>query len=84
MALLVALFVAGLGLIFHGAVILSWHLLAPGGILQLVIVFPIRRLIKLREDNMRLQILSQLFRLADSQEANVLAAKLVNRLIEQV
>ncbi len=33
---------------------------------------------------MRLQILPQLLRLADSQEAKALAAKLVNRLIEQV
>ncbi len=82
--LLVMLFVSGLGLVVWGAATKAWSLLAPGGLLQLAIVFPLRRLIKLREDNMRLQILPQLLRLADSQEAKLLAAKLVNRLIEQV
>ncbi len=50
----------------------------------MMIALPIRRLIKLREENMRLQILPQLFRLANSQEAKILAAKLASRLIEQV
>jgi hypothetical protein len=52
--------------------------------LQVVIVLPLRWLIKLREVNVRLQIPPQLLRLADTEEAKVLAAKLINRLIEQV
>jgi hypothetical protein len=47
-------------------------------------VLPVQRLIKLREDNVRLQILPQLLRLADTEEAKVLAAKLITRLIEKV
>jgi hypothetical protein len=38
----------------------------------------------LREDNMRLRILPQLMRLTDSEEAKLLAARLVKRLIEKV
>ena len=83
-AILVALFVVGLGLLIYGALIQRWELLVPGGLVQLIIYFPIRRLIRLREDNMRLQILPQLLRLAESKEAKQLAAKLVKKLIEKV
>jgi cytochrome b subunit of formate dehydrogenase len=62
--MLVALFVSGLSLILFGAVIQRWQLLVPGGILQLVIAFPIHVLIKLRGENMRLQIIPQLLRMA--------------------
>ena len=83
-AVLVVLFASGLGLIAYGAATSAWQILAPGGVLQMAIVLPIRRLITLREDNVRLQILPQLLRLAETREARLLAAKLVNRLIEQV
>lgn len=81
---LLALFAIGLGLLVLGAVSQTWALLAPGGLVQVTIVFPISRLIRLREDNMRLQILPQLMRLAETNEAKVLAAQLVRRLIEKV
>lgn len=81
---LVSLFVVGLGLVVYGAAIERWELLVPGGTLQLMIAFPVRQLIRLRSDNMRLQILPELMRLADTREAKRLAAKLVNHLIEQV
>jgi hypothetical protein len=83
-AILIALFLTGLGLLIYGAVIQRWELLVPGGLAQLIIYFPIRRLIRLREDNMRLQILPQLLRLAETREAKRLAAKLVMRLIKKV
>ncbi len=81
---LVALFCTGLGLLILGATTGQWDLVFPGGLVQLTIVFPIRRLIKLREDNMRLRILPQLIRLADTKEAKTLAARLVRRLIQKV
>jgi hypothetical protein len=81
---LLGLFVVGLGLIVGGALIHRWELLAPGGIVQLTVAFPIRRLIKLREDNVRLQIIPQLLRLAEKEQGQVLAAKLIERLIGQV
>ena len=82
--MLVALFLTGLILLIVGAVKAQWYLSVPGGLAQLTIVLPIRHLIKLREDNMRLQILPQLIRLADSKEAKILAARLVRRLIQKV
>ncbi len=83
MAALVALFLLGLGLLVFGAFLERWQLLVPGGIVQITIVFPLRHLIKLREENVRLQILPQLMRLADTREAKLLAAKLVKRLTER-
>ena len=81
---LIVMFVVGLGLILYGAISRSLQLLVPGGVIQVALVFPVRRLIKLREDNVRLQIIPQLLRLADSREAKVLAARLIRRMIEQV
>jgi hypothetical protein len=81
---LVTLFVVGLGLMAYAAVSQRWELLVPGSFVQIILFFPIRRLIQLREDNMRLRILPQLMRLADSEEAKLLAARLVKRLIEKV
>ncbi|MBI3821867.1 MAG: hypothetical protein HY289_04200 [Planctomycetes bacterium] len=71
---LLALFAVGLTLIIWGAVIGRWELLVPGGFAQLTIAFPIRRLIKLREDNVRLQIIPQLLRLAETDKGKALAA----------
>lgn len=84
MVVLVALFAVGLALIISGAATGRWQLLAPGGIVQMTIAFPVRRLIKLREDNVRLQIIPQLLRLAEKEQGRALAAKLIERLIEQV
>lgn len=81
---LVSLFVVGLGLIVYAAILQQWALLVPGSFLQIILFFPVRKLIQLREDNMRLGILPQLMRLADSDEAKLLAAGLVKRLIEKV
>ena len=81
---LLLLFTVGLVLIIWGASTGRWEFLVPGGILQLTVAYPVRRLVKLREDNVRLQIIPQLLRLAEEGEGKVLAAKLVNRLIEQV
>ena len=81
---LVALFSVGLGLVTYGAAIQRWQILAPGGILQLAIAFPIRTLIKLRGDNVRLEIIPQLLRLAETKEGKSWAARFVKRLIDQV
>ncbi|HTU92467.1 MAG TPA: hypothetical protein VMF69_20465 [Gemmataceae bacterium] len=81
---LLTLFVAGLGLMVYAVVSQRWELLVPGSIVQILLFFPIRKLIQLREDNMRLRILPRLLRLADSEEAKLLAARLVKRLIEKV
>ena len=81
---MLALFSTGLGLLVYGALTQTWGLLLPGGLLQVTIVFPLRWLIKLREENRTLQILPQLMRLSETKEAQVLAAELVRRLIGKV
>jgi ABC-type uncharacterized transport system permease subunit len=81
---LLALFAVGITRMIWGALIGRWELLAPGGLAQLTIAFPVRRLIKLREDNFRLQIIPQLLRLAETEQGKALAAKLAERLIDQV
>lgn len=82
--LLVGLFAVGLALLVAGAVSQRYELLAPGGLLQAAIFFPIRSLLAIRAENRALLILPQLMRLADSQEAKLLAARLVAKLIEKV
>lgn len=82
--LLVGLFTVGLGLMVFGAVTQELVLLAPGSIVQLATYLPLRKLIQVREDDMRLQIIPQLLELADTKQAKVLAAKLVDRLIEKL
>ncbi len=83
-AVLVILLIVGLGLIVGGALSGNWWFLAPGTILQLLVVLPIRRLIELRADNLRLQILPELLRLASTAEAKRLAASLVKQLINKI
>ena len=81
---LLVLFASGLVFIIWGAVSGRWELMVPGGILQLTVAYPVRRLIKLHDDNVRLQILPQLLRLAAEEESKALAGKLISRLIDQV
>lgn len=78
------LFVVGLALLVYGALVQAWQLLVPGGLIQTAIVLPIRKLIALREENKALQILPQIMRLAEDDEAKALAAELVKKLIEKV
>ncbi|MBY0460178.1 MAG: hypothetical protein K2V38_22915 [Gemmataceae bacterium] len=81
---LVALFVVGLALLVYGTLAQAWQLLVPGGLIQTAIIFPLRKLIALREENKALQILPQLMRLAESDESKALATLLVKKLIEKV
>lgn len=83
-ALLIVLFVGGLGLLIAGALAERWEFLVPGGLLQFMTIWPLRQIAKLREDKMRLQVVLQLLKLATSKESKLLAAELVRKLIEQV
>lgn len=83
-AALIALFAVGLALLVYGAITHVWQLLVPGGLIQTAIILPLRKLISLREENKTLQILPQLMRLAEDEEAKALAALLVKKLIEKV
>lgn len=83
-ALLLILFLGGLGLLIGGALTQVWELLVPGGAIQITMIWPIRQIMRLREDKMRLQIVLQLLKLSTSKEAKALAAQLVKKLIEKV
>lgn len=82
--LLVAQFAVGLGLLIYGAVVGAWQLLAPGGLMHVALVWPVQKLIRVRSENRTLLILPRLMQLADSAEAQRLAAQLVLKLIEKV
>lgn len=80
--LLVAQFVAGLALLTAGAALDRWALIVPGGLLSSLLFWPVQKLIRLRANNLRLQLLPELLRLAETKQAQQLAAKLIDRLIE--
>ena len=83
-ALLVAQFLAGLALLLVGAVLERWFLIVPGGLLSALLFWPVNKLTSLRANNLRLQLLPELLRLAEEEEAQQLAAKLINQLIERM
>ena len=81
---LLVLYVTGLGLLIYAAASGAWQLTIPASLVQITVMMPLRRLIKLRSEMQTLLILPQLMRLADSEEAKQLAAKLVSKLIERL
>ena len=83
-ALLVSQFLAGLALLTAGAALERWFLVVPGGLLSALLFWPVNRLIALRANNLRLQLLPELLRLADEERSQQLAAALVNRLIDKL
>jgi hypothetical protein len=83
-ALLIAQFVSGFGLLLAGAALDRWSLIAPGGAFTALLFWPIKRLIGLRANNLRLQLFPELLRLAETKESQKLAAKLVEKLIEKL
>jgi hypothetical protein len=82
--ILVALALTGIGLLIYGTVVGRWELATPGAICELAIGWPIRSLMSLRQENVRLQILPQMLRLADSSDKKRLAFDLVSTLIGQI
>ncbi len=82
--LLAILFFSGMSLLILGALLPRWELLVPGSIVQIITIWPLRQIAKLREDKTRLRIVLQLMKLSTSKESKALAAQLAKRLIEQV
>jgi hypothetical protein len=76
--------VTGIGFLVSAAYTGKWELAASGGIIQLAILMPIRELVKLRRENLRLEVLPQLIRLADAANRKKLVFDLISRLIEQI
>jgi hypothetical protein len=76
--------VTGIGFLVSAAYTGKLELAASGGIIQLAILMPIRELVKLRRENLRLEVLPQLIRLADAANRKKLVFDLISRLIEQI
>lgn len=74
----------GIGLIIYGAFARSWEAALPGSLSELAIVMPIRSLIRLRQENVRLEAMPQLLRLADSATRKKLILDFLGRLITQI
>jgi hypothetical protein len=82
--ILISLSATGLVLLLVGAFREQWAIALPGGLCELSIAMPIRSLVKLRQENIRLAILPQMLRLADTQTEKKLVLKFVGTLISQI
>ncbi len=74
----------GIGLIIYGAIQQNWAAAVPGSISELAIIMPIRSLIRLRQENVRLEAMPQLLRLADTTTRKKLILDFLGRLITQI
>jgi hypothetical protein len=82
--LLVVLSCTGLVLLIIGAIRQQLGISIPGGLLELSIAMPIRSLVRLRQENIRLAIIPQMIRLAGPRSEKKLMVKFVETLISQV
>ena len=78
---LMSLAFSGIGLLIYGAAAQNWQASLPGTISELAIVMPIRSLIKLRQENVRLETLPNLLRLADTASKKKLVFDFIGGLI---
>jgi len=81
--LLLSLLVAGLALVIYGVMEGHWVLGVAGGGVLLGIILPIRSLMQLHADSLRLQMIPQMLRLADTPKAKALMYELIQKLIQR-
>jgi hypothetical protein len=82
--MLVGIFSTGLALLILGGYYQQPGIALSGSLCELSIAMPIRSLVKLRQENIRLAVLPQLIRMADSQSEKKLVMKFVETLIRQI
>ncbi len=75
---------AGIGSLVTALFTARWEHAVSGGIAELAILMPIREPVKLRREDLRLEILPQLIRLADTANRRKLVFDLITRLIERI
>jgi hypothetical protein len=73
--------VSGLSLLWAALFRQQWMMAMPGSLCELAVGWPIRELFKLRRENIRLEILPQLMRLADDAGERKLFLKAIERLV---
>jgi hypothetical protein len=84
---LLTLFVSGLYLLFSGFSASGpemWSRLIAGGLIEGTIYWPVRELIRLRRENIALQVIPSLLRLAKSAEGKQLVLKLLYKLLGSI
>jgi hypothetical protein len=82
-AILATLAFTGIGLVIYGAAVRSWEAVLPGTISELAIVMPIRYLLRIRNENVRLEAMPQMIRLADTPAKKKSAFDTINKMITQ-
>jgi hypothetical protein len=82
--ILVCVSAVGVGLLVFGAYIRQWAIALPGGLCELALAMPIRYLVQLRRENIRLAVLPQMLRMADTASEKKLVLKFIERLIEKI
>ena len=75
---------AGIALMVVGAIQRNALIALPGSISGLAIAFPVQYLIKLRRENIGLEVIPQLLRLADTASVKKLVFQLIEKLIKQI
>lgn len=76
------LFGVGLYLLYRGATNNQLASALSGGLCELAIGWPIKSLVKLRKENIRLATLPSIIRMADSEGKKELVYKMVDKLID--
>jgi hypothetical protein len=76
--------VSGMGLMWFAAANQQWVFALSGSLCEVAIGIPIRSLVKLRQENIRLEILPQLIRLAGTANEKKLVFHFISRLIDQI
>jgi hypothetical protein len=74
---------SGIGLLVYGAVARNWQASLPGSISELAIIMPIRYLMRLRLENVRLEALPSLLMLADTAAKKKVVFDSLSKLITQ-
>jgi hypothetical protein len=82
--LLVSFAVVGLGIFIGGSITGHWLAMLPGVLCEVAIVWPIKELIALRAENIRLVYLPQLIRMADKEAKQKIVQQLADALIEKI
>lgn len=85
--LLVMLFLVGIALLITAAIIRRFEVALVGCLLELAVAFPIHQLVRLRRENVRLEIIPELIEYAgavDSDEAKRLVFVFIVKLIERI
>ena len=82
--MLSAVSASGLGLLAFGLARGDWKLALPGGLCELAVTYPVKALVTLRQENIRLQVLPQMMRLAKTDAERKLVFKFIENIMLRI